>query len=357
MSTSSLMVEKTVHNVAYTDLRHKAKCRVLILARTNLSQHNFTTCSRLHNFTTSSQLQDFFTTLLISQLSSTTWILERICGLFWAERMSAKGEKIVGKSPVFIGQTGGALSFVYGGPPPSTLSPWSSSLPHISSPPLPISSPPLPLPPPTVDSPTYAEAPLCYRAAGIRLRASLLSTYHPLHPSPPLPPLPLSLHVPPHVPTSLPLPSSPLPPLPALLFIPPPIDCMEDIPKAELPPHKRLCLTALTLRYEVGESLTAAPRPIGDVWVDPREAVEELALTTLEGVNARVTKIAAVQEQDTHDIYTVIEDTQNRQTQLSSTVHYELQAYRAHIQMQDYRIASQESLMTILIAHVSSLQG
>ncbi|GJS38660.1 putative ribonuclease H-like domain-containing protein [Tanacetum coccineum] len=36
------------------------------------------------------------------------WILERICGLFWAERMSAKGEKIVGKSPVFIGQTGGA---------------------------------------------------------------------------------------------------------------------------------------------------------------------------------------------------------------------------------------------------------
>ncbi|GJU42019.1 hypothetical protein Tco_1194976 [Tanacetum coccineum] len=62
MSTNSLMAEKTVHNVAYTDLRHKAKCRVLILARTNLSQHDFTTCSRLHNFTTSSQLQDFFTT-------------------------------------------------------------------------------------------------------------------------------------------------------------------------------------------------------------------------------------------------------------------------------------------------------
>ncbi|GKE34656.1 hypothetical protein Tco_1453978, partial [Tanacetum coccineum] len=227
----------------------------------------------------------------------------------------------------------------------------------ISSPPLPISSPPLPLPPPTIDSPTYAEAPLGYRAAMIRLR-----------------------------PTSLPLPSSPLPPLPASLFIPPPIDRMEDIPKAELLPRKRLCLTALTSRYEVGESLTAAPRPTGghrvdygfistldaettrqrakevsygirDVWVDPREAVEELALTTLEGVNARVTEIAAVLEQDTHDIYAVIEDTQNRQTQLSSTVHYELQAYRAHIQMQDYRIASQESLMTILIAHVSSLQG
>ncbi|GJR71580.1 hypothetical protein Tco_0083945 [Tanacetum coccineum] len=81
MSTSSLMAEKTVHNVTYTDLRHNAKCRVLILARTNLSQHNFTTCSRLHNFTTSSQLQDFFTTLLISQLSSTTrdrWSLDEL---------------------------------------------------------------------------------------------------------------------------------------------------------------------------------------------------------------------------------------------------------------------------------------
>ncbi|GKF84513.1 hypothetical protein Tco_0249411, partial [Tanacetum coccineum] len=37
-------------------------------------------------------------------------------------------------------------------------------------------------------------------------------------------PAPSSLHLPPPVPTSLPLPSSPLPPLPSLLFIPPPVD-------------------------------------------------------------------------------------------------------------------------------------
>ncbi|GKE84681.1 hypothetical protein Tco_1558423, partial [Tanacetum coccineum] len=42
---------------------------------------------------------------------------------------------------------------------------------------------------------------------------------------------------------------------------------------------------------------------------------------------------------------------------LSSVVHYELQAYRTHTQMQDYSIASQESLMMTLIAQVSSLQG
>ncbi|GKF90837.1 hypothetical protein Tco_0274538, partial [Tanacetum coccineum] len=42
---------------------------------------------------------------------------------------------------------------------------------------------------------------------------------------------------------------------------------------------------------------------------------------------------------------------------LSSAVYYELQAYRTHTQMHDYRIASQESLVTTLIAQVSLLQG
>ncbi|GKF70043.1 hypothetical protein Tco_0203100, partial [Tanacetum coccineum] len=154
--------------------------------------------------------------------------------------------------------------------------------------------------------------------------------------------------------------------------IPPPVDHREDILEAELPPRKRLCLTALTLMYERAKEVGYGIR---DVSVDPIEAVEEVALTTFEGVNTRVTELAAVQEQDTQDIYDVIEDTQDRQTQLfqrealvsreawahsiglSSAVHHELQAYRTHTQMQDYRIASQESLMTTLIAQVSSLQG
>ncbi|GJX98113.1 hypothetical protein Tco_0355132, partial [Tanacetum coccineum] len=218
-------------------------------------------------------------------------------------------------------------------------------------------------------------------------------------PLPPLPPPPSSLHLPPLVPTSLPLPSSPLPPLLVSLFIPPPVDRREDIPEAELPPHKMLCPTTPILRYEVGESSTAAPRPTGghradygfisttdaeirrrraeevgygikDVWVDLIEAVEEVAPTTHEGVNARVTELVAIQEHDTQDVYAVIEDTQDRQTQLfqrvdglaysiglSSTIHYELQAYRTHTQMQDYHIAIQESPMMTLIAQVSLLQG
>ncbi|GJZ06582.1 hypothetical protein Tco_0540375 [Tanacetum coccineum] len=42
-----------------------------------------------------------------------------------------------------------------------------------------------------------------------------------------------------------------------------------------------------------------------------REVVEEIAPVTLEGVNTRVTELTAVQEQDTLDIYAVIEDAQD----------------------------------------------
>ncbi|GKE56319.1 hypothetical protein Tco_1495504 [Tanacetum coccineum] len=85
-------------------------------------------------------------------------------------------------------------------------------------------------------SPNHVRAPRGFRVTMGRLRASSPSTHHPLHPSPPLP---------------------------ASLFIPPPVDHMEDIPEAELPPH-------------------------------PAEAVEEAALTTLKGVNARVIELAEI---------------------------------------------------------------
>ncbi|GKB35739.1 hypothetical protein Tco_0880681, partial [Tanacetum coccineum] len=65
-------------------------------------------------------------------------------------------------------------------PPPSSLTPLSSPLPQI---PL----PPLPVPSPLATSPTYAEAPLGFKAAEIRLRVasplpSLITspTHHPL---------------------------------------------------------------------------------------------------------------------------------------------------------------------------------
>ncbi|GJR83327.1 hypothetical protein Tco_0154112 [Tanacetum coccineum] len=55
------------------------------------------------------------------------------------------------------------------------------------------------------------------------------------------------------------LPSPPLPPLPPSLYIPPPVDRKDDLPEFELPPRKRLCLSTLGPRYEIGESSTARP--------------------------------------------------------------------------------------------------
>nr|GEX90214.1 hypothetical protein [Tanacetum cinerariifolium] len=78
---------------------------------------------------------------------------------------------------------------------------------------------------------------------------------------------------------------------------------------------------------------------IRDTWIDPRDVAEEEALTTLEGVNTRVTELAAVQEHDTQDIYGVMEDTQG----LSSAVHFELQGYMTHMWVQDKRIDAQDT--------------
>ncbi|GJX28861.1 hypothetical protein Tco_0236940 [Tanacetum coccineum] len=103
-------------------------------------------------------------------------------------------------------------------PPPSLLTPLSSLLSQIPSPPLPLPSPP------THTSLTYVEAPLGYRAAMIRSSAA--------------PPLPL------------PAPSPPL-----LL---PATDRREDVPEADVPPQKRLCLTAPAPRFEMRESSAAA---------------------------------------------------------------------------------------------------
>ncbi|GJY69234.1 hypothetical protein Tco_0472216 [Tanacetum coccineum] len=138
-------------------------------------------------------------------------------------------------------------------PPPSPLSPWSSPLPQIPSPPLLVSPPP-------PASPTY---PLGYRAAMIRLRAEAPSTSH----SPP-PHIILS-HTRADTPPSgtppllpIPLPTS----SPSLLL--PSADHGADRPEVCLPPRKRLCF-AFGPRYEVGESSSAAAaRPTGGFRAD-----------------------------------------------------------------------------------------
>ncbi|GJZ85795.1 hypothetical protein Tco_0651134 [Tanacetum coccineum] len=180
----------------------------------------------------------------------------------------------------------------------------------------------------------------------------------------------------PLTPLSSPLPHIPSPPFPAS----PPLQLLSsdhrtDRPEITLPPRKRLGID-LGPRYEIGESsAAAATRPIGgrradygfvgtmdteirrrraeevgygirDVWIDPREAVEEVAPMTLGGVNARVTELTAVQEQDTQDIYAVIEDTQDRQTQIYQSVETLFDDSQYHYKTA--RLLDQEALQAVI---------
>ncbi|GKE16104.1 hypothetical protein Tco_1423681 [Tanacetum coccineum] len=140
------------------------------------------------------------------------------------------------------------------------------------------------------------------------------------------------------------LPSPPLPPLPPSLYIPPPVDHRDDIPESERPPRKRSCLFALGSRYEFGESSTARPtrgrgidygfvstvdakarrrgiREVGygirDTWVDPAEAVPEIAPMTVGEFNTRVIELAELHEHDMHDLYALLEDAQDSRTRIA----------------------------------------
>nr|GEV86120.1 reverse transcriptase domain-containing protein [Tanacetum cinerariifolium] len=105
----------------------------------------------------------------------------------------------------------------------------------------------------------------------------------------------------------------PSPPLPPSLY-PPPADRMDDILEAEQPPCKRLCLSTLGSRYEVGES------SIKGRGIDPAEAVPEMAPTTLEKVNTKVIELAELYEYDTQDLYALLEDAQDGRTRISQRV-------------------------------------
>ncbi|GJX31444.1 hypothetical protein Tco_0241299 [Tanacetum coccineum] len=142
------------------------------------------------------------------------------------------------------------------------------------TPPLPVASPPLPLPSPLTTSPTDAGAPLGYRAAGIRMRAAAV--------------------------------------LPPLLL--PSTSHRAGISEAEMPPRKRACFATPAPGLEIGESSAAGaarqpgPTPEADTWDEIVEAMLEVAPTTLEGVDQRVTELDTTVRQRTEEFQVRFEE-------------------------------------------------
>nr|GEU69397.1 xylulose kinase-1 [Tanacetum cinerariifolium] len=116
----------------------------------------------------------------------------------------------------------------------------------------------------------------------------------------------------------------------------PPIDCRDDIPENEMPPRKRLCLSTLGSK-EVGYG-------IRDTWIDPAETVPELAPMTIGEVNTRVIELAELHEHDTHDLYALLDDAQDRRTHISQRVTVDSQ--RVDLLMED-RITHQKTIQIV----------
>nr|GEZ84338.1 hypothetical protein [Tanacetum cinerariifolium] len=151
------------------------------------------------------------------------------------------------------------------------------------SPPLLVPSLLLPFPLLLTTSPTDTGAPLGYRSAWIRMRILLPST-----------------------------------------------SCRTDILEADIPPRKKAYLTAPAPGFEIGESSTAGaarqPGPsdsdlrrcrvehagygITDTWDEIVDIMIEIASTTLEGVNERVTELDTTIRQRTDEFEVCFEDAQ-----------------------------------------------
>ncbi|GJT31655.1 hypothetical protein Tco_0922074 [Tanacetum coccineum] len=201
------------------------------------------------------------------------------------------------------------------------------------TPPLPVAYSPLPLPSPLTTSPTDAGAPLGYRTTGIRMRAAVASP-------------------------------------PSLL---PSTSHKTDVPEAEMPPRKRACFATPAPGCEIGESSAAGaarrpgPTPEVDTWDEIVEAMMEIAPTTLEGVDQRVTELDTTVRQRTEEFQVRFEEAYDDRAYLRARVNtlYRDRPYHRHTALALDREAvyariawtSSEERSAAIEAHVRTLEA
>ncbi|GJS80184.1 putative reverse transcriptase domain-containing protein [Tanacetum coccineum] len=137
---------------------------------------------------------------------------------------------------------------------------------------------------------------------------------------------------------------SPLPP--PSLYIPPPVDRRDDIPESEQPPLKRLYLSTLGSRYEVGESSTA--RPTRGRGIDYGFVSMVMSKERRPGDrDVRVTELAELHEHDTQDLYALLEDAQDSSQGDSMDVEEDAYASRVGLELTRY-IRRQDQMIETL---------
>nr|GFB55048.1 hypothetical protein [Tanacetum cinerariifolium] len=230
--------------------------------------------------------------------SSTVLIVDHVLPAEEAEALEADEPTHAPESPIIIplSQTRLRRARKTVRPEPPMLASMESCIARyvaLPSPPLLVPSLPLPMPSPHTTSPTDIGAPLGYRAAEISMRA-----------------------------------------------LPPSTSRRTDTLEADMPPRKRACLTTLAPGFEIGESSTAGasmqPGPtesdlrryrveqagygITDTWDEIVETLIEIAPTTLEGVNERVTELDTTVRQRTNEFEIRFEEAQDDRALLRARV-------------------------------------
>ncbi|GJY12644.1 hypothetical protein Tco_0381953 [Tanacetum coccineum] len=99
-----------------------------------------------------------------------------------------------------------------------------------------------------------------------------------------------------------------------------------------------------TLDAEERRGIREVGYGIRDTWVDPAEAVPEIAPMTVGDVNTRVTELAELHEHDTQDLYALLEDAQDSRTRISQRVTMDSQ--RVNLLMGD-RMTLQEMVLIV----------
>ncbi|GKA50804.1 hypothetical protein Tco_0743877 [Tanacetum coccineum] len=181
-------------------------------------------------------------------------------------------------------------------PPPSPLTPLSSPLPQIPSPPLPIPSPP-------PNSPTHIEIP-----------ESCLPLRKRVHFASPTPSCEVGESS---------AADAARQDRPTITRDDPYSIAREDlygfVDMVDVPPR---CSTSRELDYD-----------ITDTWDDLVGAIDEIAPTTLEGVNQRVTDLATIVEQETTSMYGIMEDAQDDRSQLRGRVNLLYRDMPVHLRL------------------------
>ncbi|GJU43896.1 hypothetical protein Tco_1201162 [Tanacetum coccineum] len=170
-------------------------------------------------------------------------------------------------------------------------------------------------------TPPLLGAPLGYRAAGIRMRAAAVS--------PPLL-LPSTSH-------------------------------RTDIPEAEMTSRKRACLATPAPGFRIGESSAAGaarqpgPAPEADAWDEIVEAMMEVAPTTLEGVDQRVTKLDTTVRQRTEEFQVRFEEAYDDRAYLRARVNtlFRDRPYHRHTAL----ALDRETQLTTALGRIETLEA